>query len=272
MTQNENTEVTSKGVLYQKASTGKFDISRHLPSQDLAFFVQHYWIARWDLRGKAPYVTETLPYPGVNLVFEGDGARVWGLFSGKSDKKLEGQGRAVSILFRPGGFFPFYNGPLSELTDSYRMLGDVFGPKAHEVEMELLLNDDDPTLIRLIEAMLRGRKPKADNHIKLINEIIDTVMDDRSITKVRDVCALFGLSERTLQDLFATYVGIGLKWVIMRYRMQDAVTRISNGMDIDWASLALDLGYADQPHFINDFRKIIGISPTDYARAEHSRV
>jgi AraC-like DNA-binding protein len=263
-------EPSSKGLLYQKASTGKFDISRHLPSEDLAMFVQHYWIARWDLRGKEPYVTETLPYPGVNLVFENDGARIWGVFSSKSEKRLEGQGRACSILFRPGGFYPFYNSPLSALTDSSETLARVFGSSGRDVEMDLLLNDDDPTMIRLVEALLRSKKPKADNHIVLINKIIETVIDDRSITKVHDVCSMFGLSERTMQDLFSTYVGIGLKWVIMRYRMQDAVTRISNGIDIDWATLALDLGYVDQPHFINDFRKIIGKSPNDYARIEQA--
>ena len=36
--------------------------------------------------------------------------------------------------------------------------------------------------------------------------------------------------------------------------------------DVDWASLALDLGFADQAHFIRDFKKLVGCAPAAYAR------
>jgi len=35
----------------------------------------------------------------------------------------------------------------------------------------------------------------------------------------------------------------------------------------DWAGLAQDLGYYDQAHFINDFKKLVGRSPTAYLKA-----
>jgi AraC-like DNA-binding protein len=34
---------------------------------------------------------------------------------------------------------------------------------------------------------------------------------------------------------------------------------------MDWADLAGQLGYADQSHFINDFRRLVGRSPGEYA-------
>jgi AraC-like DNA-binding protein len=34
----------------------------------------------------------------------------------------------------------------------------------------------------------------------------------------------------------------------------------------DWAQLALDLGYFDQTHLINDFKSIVGYSPTEYRK------
>ena len=36
------------------------------------------------------------------------------------------------------------------------------------------------------------------------------------------------------------------------------------GVEPDWPQLALDLGYFDQAHLINDFRSITGYSPTEY--------
>ena len=43
--------------------------------------------------------------------------------------------------------------------------------------------------------------------------------------------------------------------------------RIDEGRDCDWAALALDLGYADQAHLIRDFKKIVGRTPVEYAKA-----
>lgn len=258
----------SKGLIHEKASIGKFTISRHPPSDNLSNLIQHYWIARWDLRGSDPYNTETLPYPGVNLVFDGAGTKIFGVFSGKSDKTLEGAGKVCAILFRPGGFYPFYQSPLTPLTDSFLDFNATFGPDSRNFEKIIVESDDDPIMIKTTEDFLFSLNPKPDHRIDLINRIIDQVIDDRSITRVRQVCQIFNMSERSLQNLFSIYVGVGLKWVIMRYRLQDAVHRISTGKVIDWLAVALDLGYVDQAHFINDFRKIIGKSPADYAKQD----
>jgi AraC-like DNA-binding protein len=35
---------------------------------------------------------------------------------------------------------------------------------------------------------------------------------------------------------------------------------------LDWAELALELGYFDQAHLINDFRAIVGCTPVEYRK------
>jgi AraC-like DNA-binding protein len=55
--------------------------------------------------------------------------------------------------------------------------------------------------------------------------------------------------------------------VIQRYRLVDAAERVATGTVIHWADLAVELGYADQAHFIRDFKKLVGRSPADYARS-----
>lgn len=75
------------------------------------------------------------------------------------------------------------------------------------------------------------------------------------------------MSLRQLQRLFREYVGVSPKWVIQRYRLLDAAERVAAGTTIDWADLSLDLGYADQAHFIRDFKKLVGRSPAEYARS-----
>ncbi len=85
------------------------------------------------------------------------------------------------------------------------------------------------------------------------------------VAKVDDVVRLAGLSKRTLERLFREYVGVGPKWVIQRYRLHEAAEYAATGKPLDWADLAARLGYADQAHFIRDFKRIVGQSPSRYA-------
>ncbi|HJU40524.1 MAG TPA: helix-turn-helix domain-containing protein, partial [Tahibacter sp.] len=74
-----------------------------------------------------------------------------------------------------------------------------------------------------------------------------------------------------LQRLFGDYVGASPKWVINRYRLHEAVERLAAGDAVDWADLALELGYFDQAHFNRDFKRLVGRAPGAFARAERGR-
>lgn len=63
--------------------------------------------------------------------------------------------------------------------------------------------------------------------------------------------------------MFRRYVGVGPKWVLQRYRMHEAAERMLIDPEIDLARLGLDLGYADQAHFGNDFHARTGRLPRD---------
>jgi AraC-like DNA-binding protein len=91
------------------------------------------------------------------------------------------------------------------------------------------------------------------------------VRDDASIRKVEDILHRTGTTKRSLQRLFEQYVGASPKWVIQRYRLHEAAERLKAG-SVSGSRLALELGYADQAHFIRDFKAIVGISPGAYAR------
>ncbi len=85
-------------------------------------------------------------------------------------------------------------------------------------------------------------------------------MDCKNTTK------LFSINLRNLQRLFQEYVGVSPKWVIQRFRIQGVAERIENQKTIQYAEMALELGYFDQSHFIKDFKKTIGLSPEDYLK------
>ncbi len=255
-----------RGILNLKAGEKKFQLSRHLPAQDLRFFVEHYWIVSWDLRGQEPYVQETLPYPCIHLVIEKDQSRVYGVETGKFARLLENKGRVFGIKFKPGAFYPFVKSPVSQFTNASISFWDAFGVDSKALEEALLSREDEGEMIELAEKFLRERLPEQDKNVGIINEIVDCIIAHREITKVDDVVSWLNINKRTLQRLFRQYVGVSPKWVIKRYRLHEVAERLVDGEALDWPRMVLELGYSDQAHFIKDFKAIVGRTPAEYAK------
>ena len=94
--------------------------------------------------------------------------------------------------------------------------------------------------------------------------LIAEMIDDRALVRVDQVAALGAVSVRSLQRLFAAYIGVSPKAVLARYRLQDAVAAIDAGEVDDLAGLAAALGWFDQAHFSRDFRSVVGTTPSAY--------
>jgi AraC-like DNA-binding protein len=225
----------------------------HEPSPELAPWVERYWEARWDYA--EPYRQKIVPYPNVHLSFGEGRADVNGVCSGFQIKVLEGAAGVFGVAFRPGCFRPFLGASVATITDKVVPAADVFGPGVPR-------HADTVTL----ETFLLERLPKESSRAFEAAAIVEKVAADPAVTRVETLADEVGVSLRGLQRLFAEYVGIGPKWVIRRYRLREVTERMAAGGEIDWAALAADLGYADQGHFIRDFRNMFGEPPTAYAR------
>ena len=208
-----------------------------------------------------------LAHPSVQLVVERDASAVAGVFTGRFVRRLEGSGRVLGVKFLPGGFRPFLDGPVSALTDRRLSLTEIFGSAADDLERRALAAPGPEQAFAVIQEFLRARRPVAREAIGLVGRIVERAANDRGITRVAQLVAGSGLAPRQLQRLFDEYVGVRPKWVIQRYRLHEAAERIAASPEHDWAELALELGYADQAHFVRDFRRFVGSTPAAYARS-----
>jgi AraC-like DNA-binding protein len=247
------------GILDPQAARRHFRLTRYPPSPDLADLVERHWIVEWDLH--EPFTQELVTHPCVNLVFERDVALVHGVITGRGAQTIEGRGKAVGVKFRPGGFHPFLPIPAWQLTDSALSLDEAFGADPHA---EVIAAGSDRAQIAVVERFLRALPREPDRQATDVAELFRLILRDPSLVRVQQLAARAGRSPRSLQRLFREYVGVTPKWVLQRLRLQEAADRMLDG-DADWAALALDLGYFDQAHFINDFRRVVGRSPGEYA-------
>ncbi|MFJ1581435.1 DUF6597 domain-containing transcriptional factor [Streptomyces sp. NPDC088182] len=287
----------TRGIVDAPGLFARVRFRRREPAPALRPYLEHYWLIDWDL--EQPYASHVVPHPSVNVVFQRFGAgpdspafaEVAGIGLELFTQKLEGRGRVCGVQFRPGGFRPFApRWPVSEWTGRRVPIAEVMS--ATDADIAAVLGPPDATedaRVAALDAYLLGVGPRRDPQAAHAMALADRIRTDRTIRRVAPLAEAEGLSVRSLQRLFATYVGVGPKWVILRYRIHEALERAESGtsagagadasagagasaeadadadVDVDWAELAAELGYSDQAHLVRDFTATVGVPPTAYA-------
>ena len=257
---------STRGILGPEAIGRVFSLRRTPPAGDLAHLIERHWVVQWDLGDGPPHRQEVVTHPCVNLVFEPHGAAVHGVHRRRDVRILAGHGWAVGVKFRPGGFSGFLGRPVHEITDRSVSLPHVFGEAARDLERAAAAEAAPDAKIALTEAFLRARMPSPDPEVDLVQAVVIDMLAVDPGSTVQEVARRHAVSTRTLQRLFRRHVGVGPKWVLRRYRLQEAAEQLAAGERSDWTRLALDLGYFDHAHFIRDFRAVVGRSPAEYER------
>ncbi|MFE3328643.1 DUF6597 domain-containing transcriptional factor [Streptomyces sp. NPDC059176] len=259
----------TRGIVDARELFARVRFRRREAAPPLRPYLEHYWLIDWDLA--EPYASHVVPHPCVNVVFQryGDEAP-WGEVAGVGrelfTKKLEGRGRVCGVQFRPGGFRPFApQWPVSQWTGRRVPVDDVLTDADADA---VVAPDEEDARVAALDAFLLGLRPAADPQAERATALVERVRRDRTIRRVGQLAALEDVSARTLQRLFAAYVGVGPKWVVLRYRVHEALERAEAegrpGSEPDWATLAAELGYSDQAHLVRDFTATVGVPPTAY--------
>jgi len=257
-----------RGILEPAAEGPIFRLRRHAPALDLRHALDRHWTVEWDLRGSRPFEQQILNHPNVNLSFEPDGAFVWGVGTTRTRHLLRDRGWVLGTRFRPGGFRPFVSVAVATLTDRVVPLRELFGAAAADA-LEAAVRGEQETEARIahVEAFLRARVAGPDPRVAEVAAIVQLLLDEPEITRVDQLASRCHLSVRTLQRLFHDYVGVSPKWVVRRQRLHTAAERIADDPGLDLGRLAVEVGYFDQAHFINEFKATVGRTPADYAAA-----
>jgi len=247
-----------------------YRLERVPASAELSALVERHWLVSWDLPpGRRASVT-LLPHPCVNLVHDRGMIAIAGVGTTRFTYPFTGAGRVFGVKFRPGAFHPFLGRPVVELTDQTRPLSTLWH-SAGVLAADLTAARDLDALVEVAERHLRAHWPAPDPTVAEIGAIVQVLLNDRTITRVDEVSARFGIRPRTLQRLFQRYVGVSPKWVLSRYRLHEAAARLAEGDSPNWAEVATELGYFDQSHFIRDFTRAIGQTPAAYAESCRNR-
>lgn len=261
----EPVERDARGILGPDRGLRRFSLRRHEPSPAVARFVDRYWEVRWDLPDGDAHSQQVWPHPVVNVVVDGARAEA-NLTTALVTRTLEGRGRVLGTMFRPGGFRPLLGRPMHTFVDETRPLAEVVGDVAAAEWIDAARDDEGVAAVERLDTVLKRLLPATRHPCEETTALAEAVAADPTIRRVEDLASLAGVSPRTLQRRFADHVGVSPKRVIRRYRLYDAAERVRGGQAVDWAAVAAELGYADQAHLTRDFADAFGMPPATYAR------
>ncbi len=105
---------------------------------------------------------------------------------------------------------------------------------------------------------------------QLYSDILDYISwHAQDQLKVAEIAAYFGYNEKYLTTFFKKYAGITLKQYILQSKMDLAKSALSETTQ-PVSQIAYGLSFTDAHNFSNAFRKITGLSPSEY-RASYNK-
>jgi AraC-like DNA-binding protein len=170
------------------------------------------------------------------------------------------------INFKQGAAHPFFPLPMHELKNHVIDADLVWGHEFGILREMLLSTDDIPERFSIAENYLMRRFVSKFNVNPCVSYAVSQIQQKPDQICVADLNQKIGYSQKHFISMFKAEVGLTPKSYLKIMRFQKAVSEIEKAEFIDWPKIAIDSGFYDQAHFINDFKLFSGYTPEEYMR------
>lgn len=169
----------------------------------------------------------------------------------------------------PLGFAKFFGLPASDFADRFVDLADLPQFAAlRELMASLMDNPDDveANVTRLDEAFtaLLSRPVEGADLLVAIHRAL--LCDEGP--GVAAMAAKVGVTPRTLERYCKRWFGFSPQLLLRRQRFLRSLAKFMVDPSMKWIA-SLDSHYHDQAHFVRDFRRFLGMKPSEYAMMDH---
>jgi AraC-like DNA-binding protein len=213
-----------------------------------------------------------LPDGCADIIFErpggtrGRGLIAVGTMTRAQSFPLRARQFTLGVRFHPGmaSRFLLVAGP--EILDGFIALDDAWGAaRARRLAEQLAESSSPREAIARIEASL-GEAPALDP----VENALAWLVENRGQVPVEELADSASLSPRQFRRVCLERTGVTPKRLARVLRFRQALAHTGQGRTADWAQVALDCGYYDQAHLINEFREFSGLAPGEFAASSHS--
>lgn len=142
-------------------------------------------------------------------------------------------------------------------------LRTIDGALATALERHVVPRQGARGMVDALAAVLADRAAARTSRCPAGNAV-NAALALRGMIGVADLARVANVSTRQLERLFHQRVGISPKLFVRIVRFQEVLRATRDGCDSGWATVALEHGFYDQAHFINDFKSFVGCTPGEW--------
>jgi AraC-like DNA-binding protein len=168
------------------------------------------------------------------------------------------------INFHKGKAYPFVEMPMHELTD-YVVDGELVMSGEILNMREALLGQ--PSIAEKFQCaehyLFKAFKSKLTIN-PFINYSVNMILRSPQQLSINHLAEKVGFSQKHFIKIFKAHVGVTPKAFLKITRFQKAIQQIETQTLTNWTNVALESGYYDQAHFINDFKEFSGFTPRQF--------
>ncbi|MBN9297240.1 MAG: AraC family transcriptional regulator [Filimonas sp.] len=256
-----------------------------LPSAKLKAYVKSYYL--FEQEESRTYEDTVFPAGNIEMIFNlGNGqwqteangiysttptTEFWGQLTKPLSIKSIGTHKMLGIRLYPHSAAYLLRGSVNIFNDLVTDLKDVMGKEIATLYAQLSDTTVLTEQITLIETFLLNRlvpDNKQTGKIAVVEDVLVNMKQASFSENIDTVAARYGITSRYLQQLFVQHTGIPPKLYSKINRFQHSL-RLINRKQYSLTSIAYDSGYADQSHFIKEFKSFTGITPSAYLNEEY---
>jgi AraC-like DNA-binding protein len=256
----------------------------HLPHSSLQDHVKCFWIMEREYTAEHP-AEDVTPDAYIELIVN-FGAPYVLRVAGAPDRKMprailmglqskplifrcDGTVKLVATRFYAWGALPFLADRARGLDNLPATLGREWDDLATRIEPSVQ-EDDYDAAIAIVEDHLIARLLTARVDLKKIQSAAKMLYLQKGVFRVAELAEHCNLSTRQLQRQFQDVVGVSAKTLARSIRFEQIRKQLMLDPDQNLTALAYEHGYADQAHFIHDFKEFADRTPGEFAREMQS--
>ncbi|MBS1567465.1 MAG: helix-turn-helix transcriptional regulator [Bacteroidetes bacterium] len=254
-----------------------------IPAPLLRQHVRCYYMYASD--SSMAFEDTVFPSGGVEIVFnlgdgqwqtdEGDGfvttpsIELWGQITRPLPVKSVGRNTMLGIRFFPHAAARFLDDNVELFNNQVLDYGYLSGTPVKDLHQRLLETNDWKQRIALLDHFLLQKiSQSASRHqrMDMLGAVMQELRRDDFFDNIENVALRHGISARYLQKIFLQYSGLTPKLYSKINRFRQSLGLVEQ-QEASLTSIAYACGYADQSHFIREFRAFTGKTPSMYAAA-----
>lgn len=234
------------------------------PASMVVLPVKAYWPRAENCLTFFPRDPEKIDY-GLGEPVESPHSRLYGQHAIATNRHVGRDFMILQVQFQPGALFRLTGMPVHELTNTFVDAEAVFSTEIRRVNERLSYTKHYTEMIALVEEFIgyliqRARRKE----VRPIDKVSQFILQHPSAVSLDWLADQACLSQRQLYRQFMERSGVSPKLYARINRFENAMKRKNARPDLDWLSVALDLGYYDYQHLVRDFREFTNLTPNEF--------